>query len=113
MPLAPPVTSRATTPEMEEALQEEARELLARMQHVNVVQFLGMVHGPAPDSGGVATWMICLEYCESDLDKRIYGDIPLLREAFLDMQLTLTDLLVRLRKETSLTKCIRVCIQYM
>eukprot|EP01043_Picozoa_sp_COSAG02_P084456 COSAG02_NODE_22289_length_757_cov_1.139818_1_plen_157_part_00 len=32
------------------------------------------LHRPAPDSGGVATWMICMEYCESDLDKRIYGD---------------------------------------
>eukprot|EP01048_Picozoa_sp_COSAG05_P034678 COSAG05_NODE_14628_length_391_cov_331.972603_1_plen_116_part_01 len=48
-------------------------ELLARIQHENVVQFLGMVRGPAPDSEGAKTWMICLEYCESDLEKRIYG----------------------------------------
>ena len=49
-------------------------ELLARIQHENVVQFLGMVRGPAPDSEGAKTWMICLEYCESDLEKRIYGE---------------------------------------
>ena len=49
-------------------------ELLARIQHENVVQFLGMVRGPAPDSEGAKTWMICLEYCESDLEKWIYGE---------------------------------------
>ena len=35
---------------------------------------LGMSYGPAPNSEGDSTWMMCLEYCESDLEKRIYGD---------------------------------------
>ena len=50
--------------------------MLARLQHINVVQMLGMSYGPAPNSEGDSTWMMCLEYCESDLEKRIYGDDP-------------------------------------
>eukprot|EP01046_Picozoa_sp_COSAG06_P012519 COSAG06_NODE_738_length_12674_cov_107.030934_2_plen_487_part_00 len=45
---------------------------LGRLAHENVVQILGMVEGPEPD--GSTAWMCCLEFCESDIARILYGD---------------------------------------
>ena len=52
-------------------LKQEVQSL-AKLTHVNIVSILGFVHGPAPGESG-ATWMMCLEYCESDLNKMLHG----------------------------------------
>jgi serine/threonine protein kinase len=45
---------------------------LGCLAHENVVQILGMVEGPEPD--GSTAWMCCLEFCESDIARILYGD---------------------------------------
>jgi hypothetical protein len=45
---------------------------LGCLAHENVVQILGMVEGPEPD--GSTAWMCCLEFCESDIARIMYGD---------------------------------------
>eukprot|EP01047_Picozoa_sp_COSAG01_P010075 COSAG01_NODE_423_length_17260_cov_203.736962_9_plen_1246_part_00 len=47
-------------------------EGLSKLGHENVVAILGMCSGPSPHSPDADTWMMCLEFCESDLEKMLY-----------------------------------------
>ena len=62
-------------------LKQEVQSL-AKLTHVNIVSILGFVHGPVPGEKTEAfpfgtpeafAWMMCLEYCESDLEKMLHG----------------------------------------
>eukprot|EP01048_Picozoa_sp_COSAG05_P000320 COSAG05_NODE_8_length_40675_cov_148.837539_29_plen_1881_part_00 len=48
-------------------------EALSRLTHDNVVAILGMTEGPSLDSDE-KSWMMCLEFCESDLFKLLYAE---------------------------------------
>ena len=50
-------------------LKEEVTSL-SNFVHQNLVQILGMVRGLSPD--GEDAWMMCLEFCQTDLKKVIY-----------------------------------------
>jgi serine/threonine protein kinase len=47
-------------------------EGLSKLAHKNVVAILGMCEGRSPHNDSATTWMMCLEYCASDLRKLLY-----------------------------------------
>eukprot|EP01048_Picozoa_sp_COSAG05_P026844 COSAG05_NODE_7536_length_799_cov_6710.162857_1_plen_191_part_10 len=59
-------------PEGVDELKAEV-EALSKLAHENVVAILGMTEGPSPGSDE-SNWMMCLEYCESDLFKLLYAE---------------------------------------
>ena len=58
-------------PEGVDELKAEV-EALSKLAHENVVAILGMVEGPSKSSSE-KRWMMCLEYCETDLFKLLYS----------------------------------------
>ena len=60
-------------PEGVDELKAEV-EALSRLTHENVVAILGMTEGPCPSGDADSKWMICLEYCDSDLFKLLYAE---------------------------------------
>ena len=60
-------------PEGVDELKAEV-EALSKLTHENVVAILGMTEGlsPSANSDAEKQWMMCLEFCESDLCKMLY-----------------------------------------
>eukprot|EP01045_Picozoa_sp_COSAG04_P014025 COSAG04_NODE_1029_length_8668_cov_5.545104_3_plen_530_part_00 len=48
---------------------------LAELSHANIVSILGFTHC-SPEPGEAAKWLMLLEYCQSDVEKLLYGGEP-------------------------------------
>ena len=63
------VAVKIPKPEGVDELKAEV-EALSKLAHENVVAILGMTEGASPGDDS-KNWMMCLEYCESDLRKLV------------------------------------------
>jgi serine/threonine protein kinase len=68
------VPKRAQNKKSEANIKTEV-EQLGRLEHPNVVKIIGYLHGPDPTTkkGEEHKWMMCLEFCDTDIYKLLYS----------------------------------------